>query len=163
MELYKPKLRSCYVPSGSASSYFIISLLLKWYWFICHNLLSTSFSPDDSVLCQHTSSPLGNGAVVETIDNKILVLQRSNNVGEFPGHFVFPGGHPEVLNGEMNVLNPFDAIVHFFSILNLERTVCSKINLWFDLSWYVLLFCFTILFSALFYCTVLSSIKWLIH
>ncbi|BAT90670.1 nudix hydrolase 9 [Vigna umbellata] len=52
-------------------------------------------SEDDSVLCQHTSSPLGNGAVVETKDNKILVLQRSNNVGEFPGHFVFPGGHPE--------------------------------------------------------------------
>ncbi|KAK7312513.1 hypothetical protein VNO77_36422 [Canavalia gladiata] len=52
-------------------------------------------SEDDSVLCQHTSSPLGNGAVVETVDNKILVLQRSNNVGEFPGHFVFPGGHPE--------------------------------------------------------------------
>ncbi|RHN60873.1 putative NUDIX hydrolase domain-containing protein [Medicago truncatula] len=52
-------------------------------------------SEDDSVLCQHTSSPLGNGAVVETIDSKILVLQRSNNVGEFPGYFVFPGGHPE--------------------------------------------------------------------
>lgn len=52
-------------------------------------------SEDDSILCQHTSSPLGNGAVVETSDNKILVLQRSNNVGEFPGHFVFPGGHPE--------------------------------------------------------------------
>ncbi|OIW08602.1 hypothetical protein TanjilG_03278 [Lupinus angustifolius] len=50
---------------------------------------------DDPVLCQHTSSPLGNGAVVETLDNKIIVLQRSNNVGEFPGHFVFPGGHPE--------------------------------------------------------------------
>ncbi|KAH1220507.1 Nudix hydrolase 9 [Glycine max] len=54
--------------------------------------------PDDSVLCQHTSNPLGNGAVVETNDNKILVLQRSDNVGEFPGHFVFPGGHPEICN-----------------------------------------------------------------
>ncbi|KAG5118649.1 hypothetical protein JHK82_033069 [Glycine max] len=53
-------------------------------------------SEDDSVLCQHTSNPLGNGAVVETNDNKILVLQRSDNVGEFPGHFVFPGGHPEL-------------------------------------------------------------------
>ncbi|KAF3453800.1 hypothetical protein FNV43_RR04241 [Rhamnella rubrinervis] len=52
-------------------------------------------SEDDSVCCQHTSSPLGNGAIVETPDKKILVLQRSNNVGEFPGHFVFPGGHPE--------------------------------------------------------------------
>ncbi|XVF05582.1 hypothetical protein REPUB_Repub05bG0185100 [Reevesia pubescens] len=52
-------------------------------------------SEDDSTRCQHTSSPLGNGAIVETSDNKIVVLQRSNNVGEFPGHFVFPGGHPE--------------------------------------------------------------------
>lgn len=51
---------------------------------------------DDSLRCQHTSSPLGNGAVVETADKKVIVLQRSNNVGEFPGYFVFPGGHPEV-------------------------------------------------------------------
>lgn len=50
---------------------------------------------EDPTRCRHTSSPLGNGAVVETSDKKILVLQRSNNVGEFPGHFVFPGGHPE--------------------------------------------------------------------
>lgn len=60
---------------------------------------------DDSVLCQHTASPLGNGAIVEVIDKKILVLQRSNNVGEFPGHFVFPGGHPEVFNREIKILN----------------------------------------------------------
>ncbi|XP_058199644.1 nudix hydrolase 9 isoform X3 [Rhododendron vialii] len=52
-------------------------------------------SEDDCRKCQHTSSPLGNGAVVETSDKKILVLQRSYNVGEFPGHYVFPGGHPE--------------------------------------------------------------------
>ncbi|KAJ0788066.1 putative NUDIX hydrolase domain-containing protein [Helianthus annuus] len=52
-------------------------------------------SEDDCKQCQHTSSPLGNGAVVETVDNTILVLQRSNNVGEFPGYLVFPGGHPE--------------------------------------------------------------------
>uniref|UniRef100_A0A2N9FAK6 Nudix hydrolase domain-containing protein n=1 Tax=Fagus sylvatica TaxID=28930 RepID=A0A2N9FAK6_FAGSY len=52
-------------------------------------------SEDDSIRCQHTSSPLGNGAIVETSDRKIIVLRRSNNVGEFPGHYVFPGGHPE--------------------------------------------------------------------
>lgn len=51
---------------------------------------------DDCKQCQHTSSPLGNGAIVQTSDNMILVLQRSNNVGEFPGYLVFPGGHPEV-------------------------------------------------------------------
>jgi 8-oxo-dGTP pyrophosphatase MutT (NUDIX family) len=42
------------------------------------------------------ANPLGNGAVVETSDKKILVLQRSHNVGEFPGYYVFPGGHSEV-------------------------------------------------------------------
>uniref|UniRef100_A0A9I9D6Q7 Nudix hydrolase domain-containing protein n=1 Tax=Cucumis melo TaxID=3656 RepID=A0A9I9D6Q7_CUCME len=52
-------------------------------------------SEDDSISCQHSSSPLGNGAIVETSDGKIVLLKRSNNVGEFPGHFVFPGGHPE--------------------------------------------------------------------
>ncbi|XAR59028.1 8-oxo-dGTP diphosphatase [Bertholletia excelsa] len=52
-------------------------------------------SEDDCRQCQHTSSPLGNGAIVETSDKRILVLQRSQNVGEFPGHYVFPGGHPE--------------------------------------------------------------------
>ncbi|XP_059279622.1 nudix hydrolase 9-like, partial [Lycium ferocissimum] len=54
-------------------------------------------SEDDCIQCQHTSSPLGNGAVVETSDRRILVLQRSNKVGEFPGYFVFPGGHPEAV------------------------------------------------------------------
>ncbi|KAL0369754.1 UNVERIFIED_CONTAM: Nudix hydrolase 9 [Sesamum angustifolium] len=52
-------------------------------------------SEDDWRRCQHTSNPLGNGAIVETSDQEIVVLQRSTNVGEFPGHFVFPGGHPE--------------------------------------------------------------------
>lgn len=52
-------------------------------------------SEDDPVYCQHTSSPLGNGAIVETSDEKIIVLQRSYNVGEFPGYYVFPGGHSE--------------------------------------------------------------------
>ncbi|PIA38860.1 hypothetical protein AQUCO_02700215v1 [Aquilegia coerulea] len=64
------------------------NLSTKWEEFLVP-------SEDDSVRCQHTSSPLGNGAVVETLDKKIIVLQRSENVGEFPGYFVFPGGHPE--------------------------------------------------------------------
>ncbi|KAF5191641.1 Nudix hydrolase [Thalictrum thalictroides] len=64
------------------------NLSAKWEEFLVP-------SEDDTVRCQHTSSPLGNGAVVETLDKKIIVLQRSENVGEFPGHFVFPGGHPE--------------------------------------------------------------------
>ncbi|XP_006654927.1 nudix hydrolase 9 [Oryza brachyantha] len=52
-------------------------------------------SEDDSVCCQHTSNPLGNGAIVETSDDKVIILQRSYNVGEFPGYYVFPGGHSE--------------------------------------------------------------------
>jgi len=42
------------------------------------------------------SDPLGNGAIVETSDEKIIVLQRSYNVVDFPGYYVFPGGHSEV-------------------------------------------------------------------
>ncbi|CAI0452089.1 unnamed protein product [Linum tenue] len=49
----------------------------------------------DVIKCQHTASPLGNGAIVVTADNEIVVLRRSDNVGEFAGHLVFPGGHPE--------------------------------------------------------------------
>jgi len=41
------------------------------------------------------SDPLGNGAIVETSDEKIIVLQRSYNVVDFPGYYVFPGGHSE--------------------------------------------------------------------
>ncbi|XP_057782766.1 nudix hydrolase 9 isoform X1 [Salvia miltiorrhiza] len=52
-------------------------------------------SEDDWRRCQHTSNPLGNGAIVETSNKEVVVLQRSANVGEFPEHFVFPGGHPE--------------------------------------------------------------------
>ncbi|XP_066360906.1 nudix hydrolase 9-like [Miscanthus floridulus] len=52
-------------------------------------------SEDDSVRCQHMSDPLGNGAIVETSDEKIIVLQRSYNVVDFPGYYVFPGGHSE--------------------------------------------------------------------
>ncbi|CAF2085596.1 hypothetical protein YC2023_071233 [Brassica napus] len=55
-------------------------------------------SQDDCVRCRHTSSPLGNAAVIETSDHKIIVLRRSDNVGEFPGHYVFPGGHPEPMS-----------------------------------------------------------------
>eukprot|EP00250_Pteridium_aquilinum_P004504 c14704_g1_i1 orf=104-997(+) len=50
---------------------------------------------DDVERCKHTASPLGNGAIVETEDNNILVLKRSEHVGEFPGYLVFPGGHSE--------------------------------------------------------------------
>ncbi|XP_050226015.1 nudix hydrolase 9 isoform X1 [Mercurialis annua] len=92
------------VPSGSGSnkdSHVCLHLgLTEYRTFVGTNLnpMWEKFlvpSEDDSMMCQHMSSPLGNGAIVETSDEKIVVLQRSHNVGEFPGHFVFPGGHPE--------------------------------------------------------------------
>lgn len=64
------------------------NLCSKWEAFL-------NYSEDDVERCKYTASPLGNGAVVETRDNCILVLKRSEHVGEFPGHFVFPGGHSE--------------------------------------------------------------------
>ncbi|GAQ77729.1 hypothetical protein KFL_000030090 [Klebsormidium nitens] len=50
---------------------------------------------DDVALCRHIASNLGNGAIVETSDNRVIVLQRGTDVGECPGQPVFPGGHPE--------------------------------------------------------------------
>ncbi|XP_075093465.1 nudix hydrolase 9-like isoform X8 [Nicotiana tabacum] len=78
-------------------------------------------SEDDCIQCQHTSSPLGNGAVVETSDKKILVLQRSNKVGEFPGYFVFPGGHPEPQ--EVGIISH-----EGFQELNQCRTINNKVS-----------------------------------
>ena len=43
----------------------------------------------------HLSSPLGNAAIVETKDKKVVLLKRSKNVGECPDTIVCPGGHPE--------------------------------------------------------------------
>ncbi|GMG98221.1 hypothetical protein Nepgr_000061 [Nepenthes gracilis] len=93
-------LRSETVGSKQESHVFLHLGLTDYRTFVGTNLspLWENFlvpSEDDSIQCQHTSSPLGNGAVVETSTKRILVLKRSNNVGEFPGYFVFPGGHPE--------------------------------------------------------------------
>ncbi|KAI4304661.1 hypothetical protein MLD38_040138 [Melastoma candidum] len=70
-------------------------------------------SEDDVTRCKHTSSPLGNGAIVETSDGKIIVLRRSNNVGEFPGHYVFPGGHPEPEEVGISSHPPIESLVDF--------------------------------------------------
>ncbi|CAA6656848.1 unnamed protein product [Spirodela intermedia] len=89
-------------PDGSRSNYSIcLNLGLTDYrTFVGTNLnpLWENFlvpSEDDTIHCQHMASPLGNGAIVETLDKRIIVLQRSSKVGEFPGYFVFPGGHSE--------------------------------------------------------------------
>ena len=44
---------------------------------------------------ENLASPLGNAAIVETIDQKVVLLKRSQNVGECPDTIVCPGGHPE--------------------------------------------------------------------
>ncbi|CAA7036765.1 unnamed protein product [Microthlaspi erraticum] len=75
-------------------------------------------SQDDSVRCRHTSSPLGNGAIIETSDKKIIVLRRSNNVGEFPGHYVFPGGHPEPVSVGIDDSHQLEKDVNTSEVLN---------------------------------------------
>uniref|UniRef100_A0A1D1XH06 Nudix hydrolase 9 n=1 Tax=Anthurium amnicola TaxID=1678845 RepID=A0A1D1XH06_9ARAE len=93
----------CTLKSGDDSRQNSVSLklgLTDYRTFVGTNLnpLWENFlasSEDDTVRCWHMASPLGNGAIVETSDKRILVLQRSFNVGEFPGYFVFPGGHSE--------------------------------------------------------------------
>lgn len=43
----------------------------------------------------HLASPLGNAAVVETADRRVVLLRRGAGVGEAPNSVVMPGGHPE--------------------------------------------------------------------
>lgn len=56
---------------------------------------SSAPDDDDARRCRHLACPLGNAAVVETADGRVLTLRRSSDVGECPGGLVFPGGHPE--------------------------------------------------------------------
>ncbi|KAG8387773.1 hypothetical protein BUALT_Bualt02G0056100 [Buddleja alternifolia] len=48
----------------------------------------------------------------ETSDKEIVVLQRSTNVGEFPGHFVFPGGHAEPQEVDITSHNTYGEITN---------------------------------------------------
>lgn len=41
------------------------------------------------------ASPLGNGVVVETLDGHVVLLRRSERVGESQGAWALPGGHAE--------------------------------------------------------------------
>ena len=41
------------------------------------------------------ASPLGNAAIVKTADGCVVLLRRSDTVGEMPHTVVMPGGHPE--------------------------------------------------------------------
>ena len=43
----------------------------------------------------HLANTLANAAVVTTSDGKVILLNRSGNVGECPNTVVYPGGHPE--------------------------------------------------------------------
>ena len=61
---------------------------------------------DADVASRHFANPLGNAAVVTTSDHRILLLQRSTQVGEFPNCSVFPGGHPEVSHWGCKLLLP---------------------------------------------------------
>ena len=56
--------------------------------------LDTS-AEDSQTRHRHMASSLGNGAIVETKDGHVVLLQRGTAVGEAPGLIVFPGGHAE--------------------------------------------------------------------
>ncbi|GBG60084.1 hypothetical protein CBR_g415 [Chara braunii] len=66
-----------------------------WRSFLC--TAPERLDPDrDHVLrCRHMAANIGNAAIVETSDEKVLVLARGERVGEFPGRIVYPGGHSE--------------------------------------------------------------------
>ncbi|AQK79307.1 Nudix hydrolase 9 [Zea mays] len=57
--------------------------------------VGTNLNPLWEFFLVPSEDALGNGAIVETSDKKIIVLQRSYNVADYPGYYVFPGGHSE--------------------------------------------------------------------
>ena len=60
------------------------------------SFLGTNCAPNWEQLDPTTmASPLGNAAIVETEDEKVVLLKRSGSVGEMPHTVVMPGGHPE--------------------------------------------------------------------
>ncbi|GJQ10471.1 hypothetical protein GpartN1_g2262.t1 [Galdieria partita] len=52
-------------------------------------------SPEEGSPERHLPLPLGNAGIVLTCDNFIILLERSEQVGEGAGRWVLPGGHPE--------------------------------------------------------------------
>ena len=61
------------------------------------DFLGTNCAPNNwyEFGAENLASPLGNAAIVETIDQKVVLLKRSQNVGECPDTIVCPGGHAE--------------------------------------------------------------------
>jgi len=60
------------------------------------SFLGTNCAPNWQQLDpSNMASPLGNAAIVETEDERVVLLKRSGNVGEAPHTVVMPGGHPE--------------------------------------------------------------------
>ncbi|GJD12993.1 Nudix hydrolase 9 [Galdieria sulphuraria] len=52
-------------------------------------------SPEEGAPERHLPLSLGNAGIVLTSDNFIILLERSEQVGEGVGRWVLPGGHPE--------------------------------------------------------------------
>lgn len=57
--------------------------------------LTFFLSPEEGSPERHLPLPVGNAAIVLTSDKFIILLERSEYVGEGAGRWVLPGGHPE--------------------------------------------------------------------
>ena len=56
------------------------------------------------------ASPLGNCAIVESLDNKVALIKRADNLYEYPGWYDTPGGHPEPTKHSFDGKSLFNAI-----------------------------------------------------
>lgn len=63
---------------------------------------------------------------MKTIDDKIIVLQRGSNVGEFPHTLVFPGGHSEVPISDL--LTKCLAASHFFALVMSSESIAMVLR-----------------------------------
>jgi 8-oxo-dGTP pyrophosphatase MutT (NUDIX family) len=56
------------------------------------------------------ASPVGNCAVVESLDNKIALIKKADEMHEYPGFYDTPGGHANPLKHSFDSKGQFDAI-----------------------------------------------------
>lgn len=85
------KFRFAGVHQGTQTSTVLDLGITSYKYFLGTNCAVTWHALDPVNL----ASPLGNAAIVETTDTKVVLLKRSQNVGECPDTIVCPGGHPE--------------------------------------------------------------------
>ncbi|BAM80377.1 hypothetical protein, conserved [Cyanidioschyzon merolae strain 10D] len=75
----------------------------------------------------HLANAIGNAAILETADGKIVCQRRSSRLGEASGRWVLPGGHPEPSNVATSIDVTQGVWQEFLDAVKSE--LCDELNL----------------------------------